>query len=313
PPGAPPGRRDARGAARRLPVSPSPDHPLPGRWSTSYTPIPASIARVKTAAFSSPAPRATSAGPGQNPARPQPMPKPRLPSTRGRSMSRRVGTCRGAPSRDRARLPAKPKPTRPTATAPPITSAREGSQAPARSRNPSTLAGLAMPEVSSPRPNSSPTANADTRYLFMSASQYMADDVDGDKAAGHEGQGRHQGAGGEPRQAADPVAAGATGAVAGADADQQSRGDQQRVAGVDGDGRQGTGQPPEQRRHQDAGHEGQAPGDVPGPGPQQPAEDAGNPRDAAIEKDEQHRGEAYQKAPQQRGQRGEGGPVNCHG
>ena len=101
-------------------------------------------------------PSATSAGPGQNPATPQPAPNSRLPSTSRRSSRVAVGNCMGAPSSDTRRLRAQKNAGAATAMAPAITSASDGSHGPARSRNPSTLAGLAMPDKISPSPKTRP-------------------------------------------------------------------------------------------------------------------------------------------------------------
>ncbi len=56
------------------------------RSISSNNPMPASMAATKTAALSSPMPSATSPGPGQKPATPQPTPNTMLPPTSRRSM-----------------------------------------------------------------------------------------------------------------------------------------------------------------------------------------------------------------------------------
>jgi len=102
-------------------------------------PIPTSIATTNTTAFASPVPTATSAGPGQKPAMPHPTPNINPPPTRRRSNCVTVGIFICSPSRDTVRFRAKVKAIAPTATAPAITNASDGSQLPARSRKPSTL------------------------------------------------------------------------------------------------------------------------------------------------------------------------------
>lgn len=106
------------------------------------------------------------AGPGQMPAMPQPMPKIRLPITSWRSGSRLLGNCIGQPVSDCWRRRARVKGISAAAMPPPMTKASDGSQLPARSRKASTLAGLAMPASSRPRPNSRPARKAVRRFML---------------------------------------------------------------------------------------------------------------------------------------------------
>src|SRR2546425_862837 len=80
------------------------------------------------------APSAPGAGRGKNPASPQPTPNARLPNTSLGSTPRARGRAMGARSNVGARWPEMAKATARMGTAPAMTSASEGSQAPARSR-----------------------------------------------------------------------------------------------------------------------------------------------------------------------------------
>jgi hypothetical protein len=76
----------------------------------------------------------------------------------GRSLAREFGPLIGSPRMDCERLRAAANATAATPIAPPITKASEGSQAPGRSRKPSTLAGSAMPDTRRPSPNTKPAS-----------------------------------------------------------------------------------------------------------------------------------------------------------
>ena len=86
---------------------------------------------------------------------------------------------------------------------------------PAKSRKFRTFAGFAMPEITKPMPKMSPAANW-TRIL-TSASDQVADQEHGRHGGCHENGGRHDGASGQPGDAADTVTAGAASAIARAD------------------------------------------------------------------------------------------------
>lgn len=60
-----------------------------------------------------------------------------------------------------------------TAMAPPMTKASDGSQVPAISRKPTTLAGFVIPEISKPNPKRAPTTNSLSR-CFM---RHLQDDA----------------------------------------------------------------------------------------------------------------------------------------
>src|SRR5882762_10480543 len=130
----------------------------------SNIPSPAIIAARKTRPFAEPVPARTSAGPGQIPASPQPTPNTKLPRISRLSMPRAPGRSTGAPSSVRVRFFMNAKAPAPTATAPAMTSASEGSQAPARSRKASTFAGFAIPETRSPSPKTKPAVKEAAVY-----------------------------------------------------------------------------------------------------------------------------------------------------
>src|SRR6185436_10572487 len=254
------------------------------------------------------APRATSAGPGQNPASPQPTPKTTLPATRRRSIVRAVGSIIGVPRSVTLRLAATANPARPTAFAPAITSASEGSQRPAMSRNPRTFAGFAMPETMRPKPNSRPVTKARSAYI-VSASEDVTDDEHGREACSHERERGREGSRRQPRQAAHTVATRAARAIARADADDQSRDDQRRIARDDDDLGKGRVGRIEQRRGDEAGEERDAPCGVRERRPQQSADDTADARDAPVREREQHAGDADDDAARQCRPRRERGPV----
>ena len=60
--------------------------------------MPANIAAVKSSTGTIPVTVEVSAGPGQNPASPQPAPKSAAPRTSGLSMSRRLGIPKRSPT-----------------------------------------------------------------------------------------------------------------------------------------------------------------------------------------------------------------------
>src|SRR5271154_2293767 len=123
------------------------------------------------------------------------------------------------------------KATKATAIAPAMTRASEGSQAPPRSRNASTLLGLLMPERQRPIPNKRPTRKGEMR--FMEPSENMADKEDRQKSCAHEYRRRRERARREPCEAADAVSAGAAVGKPCAEADQQSADDQGRGVGLE--------------------------------------------------------------------------------
>src|SRR5688572_770890 len=155
---------------------------------------------TNTTASMRPAPNATSAGPGQKPASPQPTPNTTLPSTSRLSIVRAVGRDIGTPSRLSLRRPARANPIAPTPIAPAITNARDGSQRPKMSRKPSTFAGFAMPETMRPMPKMRP-ARSDVK-AYTSAPQQVSHHVHGGESRGHEGERRDERARRQARQSA---------------------------------------------------------------------------------------------------------------
>src|SRR5271157_3340229 len=194
--------------------------------------MPAAMARTKSAARPSRKPMSAIAGPGHRPTSPQPTPKRSDPPMRRASIALAVGQWKGSPERLAARRAAMRKATNAMAIAPPMTKASEGSQAPPRSRNASTLLGLVMPERHRPIPNRRPTKKGETRFM-MRPSEDVADEEDRQKACAHEGRRRRERAWGEAGEAADAVSAGAAVGEPRAEADQQAAGDQGRGGGLD--------------------------------------------------------------------------------
>src|SRR4051794_12115853 len=92
--------------------------------------MPAHIAATKTKAELEPYPTAVSAGPGQKPASPQPIPKMAGPRMILASMSFRVGMWKRSAKNGRASFRTRLKPMKVTTTAPAITKARLASTSP---------------------------------------------------------------------------------------------------------------------------------------------------------------------------------------
>jgi hypothetical protein len=141
-------------------------------WSiSSKINIPASMATTKMIAWALPNVSKAIAGPGQTPASPQPTPKIKLPVTSCQSISRLAGRSNASPEKVAVRLPATEKATTPTAIAPAMTKASEGSQRPARSRNPSTLLCWIIPDRHRPAPKINPARNENTWVMVPSANR----------------------------------------------------------------------------------------------------------------------------------------------
>ena len=191
-----------------------------------YSNMPKSMEMTKISAGATPAESVTSAGPGQIPASPQPIPNRELPITSCLSIRVEVGSWTGLPNRDVSLFFASENPISPTAMAPIMTKASDGSQFPVMSRKFWTFAGLAMPERISPRPKISPDKKA--VKWNISDSQTVADDPDGDGAECHEKDGGDQRTYRETRQAADAVAAGTSRPQPAAESDQKACGREKR-------------------------------------------------------------------------------------
>src|SRR6056297_890147 len=165
---------------------------------------------------------AVSAGPGQKPPRPQPVPNSTAPVSSRESRSVRFGRRNSVSKKGRERLRvSQAKPGAVTAMAPPMTKARLGSQVPNRSRKFSTLAGLDMPGTIRPKPKIRPERSAKT--CFISASDQVTGDEDGDKGRRHERCGGDDRAHRAAADAADAVTRGAAVAIGRAEAHEQAR------------------------------------------------------------------------------------------
>ena len=158
----------------------------------SKIPMPASMDKTKNTAFGLAVPKDTRAGPGQKPAMPQPIPNKPLPITSRRSISRLIGMSKRCPRNDTLRRLMMAKEIRPTVIAPPITKANDGSQLPVRSRNPSTLPGLAMPETISPIPKSRPANKEINIVIIFSEFKDMAYQEYGEESSRHESDRRYE-------------------------------------------------------------------------------------------------------------------------
>ena len=82
--------------------------------------------------------------------------------------------------------------TRLTAIAPAMTNASDGSQFPARSRNPRTFAGFAMPETIKPESEHQTRDKGEERCHRWSDAYHVADDENGQEAGRHERKRRGQ-------------------------------------------------------------------------------------------------------------------------
>ncbi|BBI44515.1 hypothetical protein BV349_05540 [Pseudomonas syringae pv. actinidiae] len=122
--------------------------------------IPASTASKNMRTCQCPVSRMVTAGPGQIPAIPQPIPNARLPPIKRASNSFFTGKCIRAPSKDCLFLRAQLSGMAATEMAPAITRASDGSHVPLTSRKARTLAGFAIPAKSRPKPNIKPEKNA---------------------------------------------------------------------------------------------------------------------------------------------------------
>ena len=99
---------------------------------------------------------AAMAGPGHNPAKPQPRPNKIAPEISCLSMTVLVGSEKVRLNSGAERLIARKKPGIVTIKAPPITNARVGSHVPKRSKNANTRCGLSIFDTAKPKPNSKP-------------------------------------------------------------------------------------------------------------------------------------------------------------
>ena len=136
--------------------------------------MPASMAATNSQTCGARVARFISAGPGQKPASPQPVPNRAEPVSSLRSMTVLVGSCMGSPNKAVLRRLAQVKAIKPTAMAPPMTKPSEGSHRPKKSRKFCTLAGLPIPERIRPRPNTNPQSKAAILMIMMFSLQTQA-------------------------------------------------------------------------------------------------------------------------------------------
>src|SRR5579859_2399984 len=184
---------------------------MPSTIAATYT----IIGMVRPARF-------TSAGPGQIPERPQPIPNSAEPVSSGASISLRAGHENFAANSGALRRCASAKPAPATMTAPAMTKASVASHAPKTSRKPSTFSGSVMPEINSPSPKTKPQLKlARINGMFL-PSETVTRERNRDDCRAHENQRRDDRARGDAREAADPVAGGAAIAHTGADPDQKA-------------------------------------------------------------------------------------------
>src|SRR5450631_1500114 len=219
------------------------------------------------------------------------MPNKRLPPTSRTSMVRPAGNCSGEPNALMVRRLASANATPPTATAPAITNARDGSHFPATSRNPKIFAGFVMPATIRPSPNTKPATKATTKAMAWSGADHVAHDVDRNESSVHQRKRRDQRAWRQPRQSADTMAAGASARITGANANQESGYDQDRIAGVDRRGGLRRDCRIDLGRQEKPGDERQPPGDIAGPRVKHPAHNPADPRDPAVDEHKQRNGQ----------------------
>src|SRR5437773_345997 len=198
----------------------------------------------------------------------------------------------------------------PTAIAPAITSARDGSQRPARSRNPSTFAGLAIPETMRPSPKTRPARKAQKRY--MSERKNMARQKHGGETRGHEHERRDKRARRQARQATNAMAAGTARAITRADADHESRHNQRRIARIDNDLRRRPQYHVGDRSHNQSGDKCSTPESIGQRWAKQSADDAADSRHPPVGKRKQRGGQADEHTARQCRPRRKRSPIDIH-
>ena len=141
----------------------------------------------------------------------------------------------------------------------------------------------------------------------------MTQDKGRDETRGHEAQGGQHGARRQARDATYAMAAGAAGAVARADAHQQTGANQLQRAAIEADRWQGAEQPPQQRRQQQAEEEQCLLAAPFCAWLQKAAEQTADTGHAAIGQGKDGGGQTDQRASSQGAPGGEAGPVdvNC--
>ena len=175
------------------------------------------MAGTKMSASRRRAARLASAGPGQNPATPQPIPKIAEP-TRSRTL---IGSAAG-PGSVESRRRSRKVPRAKTATAPAITKRSVGSQRPTTSRKPRTRAGLVMPESASPTPKIAPERTMEAERIISGDNGKPPEERGGEDAEYDKGNRGDDGVALRASDSTDTVPAGAAAADARAQADQQT-------------------------------------------------------------------------------------------
>src|SRR5580698_7487080 len=153
--------------------------------------MPMIIAATKTTIGAVKPARFTSAGPGQIPERPQPIPNSAEPTNSGASISLRDGHENLIANSGALRRRASAKPAAATATAAAITKASVASHAPKTSRKPSTFSGSLMPEINSPSPKMRPQPKLAKISGMGLPSDKVANQRHRDERGTHEHQRRH--------------------------------------------------------------------------------------------------------------------------
>src|SRR3984885_5930988 len=227
--------------------------------------IPASMATTKVMACELPNASNAMPGPGQIPESPQPTPKIRLPVTSRRSMSRLGEVSDAFPETGAGRLPAMEKTTRPTAIAPAMTKASEGSHWPAKSRNPSTLLCWIIPDRQRPLPKINPARNENTGIMSPSLTDDVTCNEHRYEASQHEKRGRNQGARRQAREAANAVTAGTPRSEASPESDEHSRDSEHSGIGTDGRRLRRRETSPRQRSQKQTQDKQDAPSGISGP------------------------------------------------
>src|SRR5215207_6996210 len=151
------------------------------------------------------------------------MPNRAAPPSRRPSTTFLVGRSKSSARTGCRRLKMKRNAGMATNSAPAKANARVGSQSPAKSRKPMTLAGFTIPEMASPNPKSVPANKLTSIFSIRASSEYVLGNEHGDDRRSKEHQRGDDRALTKTCDANDTGAAGATGTQSGADAHQKPR------------------------------------------------------------------------------------------
>src|ERR1700733_2843346 len=224
--------------------------------------IPASMATTNVIACELPNASNAIPGPGQIPESPHPTPKIRLPVTSRRSMPRLREISDALFARVAVRLPTMEKTTRPIEIAPPMTKANEGSQRPARSRNPSTLLCWIIPDRQRPVPKINPARNENAGIMSPSLTDDVTCNEHRYEASQHEKRGRNQRARRQAREAANAVTAGTPRPEASPESNEHSGNREHSRMAADGRRLQRGETSPRQRRQKQTQYKPKAPSGI---------------------------------------------------